>query len=411
MKSSLILIAIVLIYSSSGLAQSSSQLAWQSSPHEYLNYETSENHDDPAYILYKKGYDLILNEQWDEAREKFGVLLTKFSKSNYVDDAEYWTAYALKHINRKKAIDAYNRFLKEYSGSAYYDDAIADLSELKKDRSKIVDKLTVKGDARIYVTEDGMFMSAGTQRMNIGEDGVIIGEGPESLVVDKHGITISGDGKSFRYSYGIAPQARTLGRAIRLQSIRMNRLRLRPVGAHVTNIRITGEDDLDPEIRLKMEALYSLSESKEDEKSFHTLKDIALNYRQPRPLREAALEVLSDFKKYDVLSVYIEILKSDTSEDMQTYALDYISQNEKDKNKTTTILIDLFNSLPMTRVEQRQMIFYSVADIGNDHAIDFFSDVAHSSDDYELRREAIYYLGNIGGEKAREALLEILKDK
>ncbi len=411
MKSPFFLIAMVLISILSGLAQPGTQLAWQSSPHKYLNYETSENHDDPAYILYKKGYDLILNEQWNEAREKFGVLLTKFSKSNYVDDAEYWTAYALKHTDRKKAIDAYNRFLKEYSGSAYYDDAIADLSELKKDRSKIVDKLTVKGDARVYVTEDGMFMSAGTQRMNIGEDGVIIGEGPESLVVDKHGITISGDGKSFRYSYGIAPQARTLGRAIRLQSIRMNRMRLRTVGAHVTNIRITGEDDLDPEIRLKMEALYSLSESKEDEKSFQALKDVALNYRQPRPLREAALEALSDFKKYDVLPVYIEVVKSDTSEDMQTYAIDYISQNAKDKNKTTRILINLFNSLPKTRVEQRQMLFYSVADIGNDHAIDFLSDVARSSDDYELRREAIYYLGNIGGEKAREALFEILKDK
>ena len=57
------------------------------------------------------------------------------------------------------------------------------------------------------------------------------------------------------------------------------------------------------------------------------------------------------------------------------------------------------------------MIFYSIADIGNEQAIDFLGKVARTSDDYDLRREAVYYLGSIGGEKARAVLYEILKEK
>jgi HEAT repeat protein len=43
--------------------------------------------------------------------------------------------------------------------------------------------------------------------------------------------------------------------------------------------------------------------------------------------------------------------------------------------------------------------------------VDFLTTIALRHDDYELRRDAVYYLGNIGGEKARAALYEILRGK
>jgi hypothetical protein len=394
------------------LPQTKFQVAWQSSQREYTADKTPDSYDDPGYKLYKEGYDLVLDEQWVKARKIFDAMISKYPKSSYVDDAEYWTAYALKHTDRKKAIEAYDKFIKVHQNSSYYDDAIADLSELKNDRSKVIEKLTVKGNARVYITDDGMFMSEGAQRMNIGEDGVVIGEGPESLVVGKHGITITGDGKSFHYSYGLAPQAKTIERAIKLHSVRLNRLRAHAGGSiPFAKIRTVNEENLDPETRLKMEVIYSLGDLKENEKSFKTLKEIALNYKQAFSLREAAMDVLSDFKKFDVASVYIDIIKHDTSEEMQTNAIDYICQHEGDKNKTATILINLFNALPKSRSEQRQMIFYSIADVGNDRAIDFLSNIARKSEDYDLRREAIYYLRNIGGEKVREVLFDIIKEK
>jgi HEAT repeat protein len=57
------------------------------------------------------------------------------------------------------------------------------------------------------------------------------------------------------------------------------------------------------------------------------------------------------------------------------------------------------------------MIVYEVADVGNDRAVEFLLRVAKSDADYNLRSDAVYYLGNIGGDKARTALYEILKSK
>ncbi len=414
MKTQKFIFLAVLICTQNLFNQTSNKYAWCLEREGLIKNEAGsefpDNQDDPAYKTYKEGYNLILDERWDEARKRFAQLISKYPKSSFLDDAHYWSAYGLKHTDRKKAIEAYNKFISNFSGSSYYDDAVADLAELKKERTKVSEKLKVKGTAQVYITEDGLMIREGKQAMHIGEDGIVIGEGPDSMIISKNAISISSDGKSFRFGYGNTQQSKTLERALRIYSRKMNRARL----PHIITIPSpvpADDDNLDPKTKLKLEALYALGDAKEDEQSYNTLKEVALDFKQPRPLREAALYVLADYKKFDVLTVFSEIVKNDTSEEMQTYAIDYISEHGKDKNKTVGILIQLFDSLPSKRTQQREMIFYSIADIGNERAIDFFGKVARTSNDYHLRGEAVYYLGSIGGEKARTVLNEILKEK
>jgi HEAT repeat protein len=47
--------------------------------------------------------------------------------------------------------------------------------------------------------------------------------------------------------------------------------------------------------------------------------------------------------------------------------------------------------------------------MGTDRAVDFLAQVARDSSEDELRRDAVIYLGTIGGPKARNALYEILR--
>ena len=408
MKAGTTILIITLVSSHIAISQNSFQFTWNPGKDDLPQFafvsDVTGDQDDPAYQVYRAGYNLVLEERWEEAGKKMSEVISKYPKSNYVDEAQYWYSYSLKHIDKKRAIAAYTKFIEAYPESKYYDDALADLAELKKQRSKIVDKLTVTEGARVYVTGDGLYMNEGVQRMHIGHDGIVIGEGPESLIVEKRGITIRSEGRSFRYGYGFAPRAKTLERALQLHVKRINRL------SSVIASEVE-EKKSNPEIRLKIDALYALGDGKEDAESFRTLKEVALDFKQPAELREAALYTLADFKKMNVFSVFIDIVKLDTNEDMQAYAIDYISQYERDKEKTISLLIDLFNDLPAKRKEQRQMIFYSIADIGNDRAIDFLSRIAQENDDYDLRREAVYYLGSIGGEKARSALYGILKRK
>lgn len=190
-----------------------------------------------------------------------------------------------------------------------------------------------------------------------------------------------------------------------------NAPRISPLSRSFTVQSDGQEEKADPETELKIEALYAIGNGKEDDKSFQTLKNVALDFKQSLRLRQAALDALSDFKKFDLMPVYLEIAKHDTAEEMQNLAIDFISSNTKDKNKSVSTLIDLFNAIPHNQLEQKRTIFYFIADVGNDRAVDFLAGIARANDDYDLRREAVYYLGSIGGDKARSALYEILSGK
>jgi len=327
-----------------------------------------DDKDDPGYSAYKAGYNLILDETWKDARIKFAEVISKYPKSEYVDDSQYWSAYALMHLDTKKATEAYNKFIKDYPKSSYYDDAIADLGQLQAPLA-----ILATGGSRVHVAPGGTMP---------------VGRG-------------SATSYSFELSHGMRQINRDLRRAT---------FSLRPFGK-VAPHAPSETEKLDPETQLKMEALNAIGNMKEDEKSFQTLKDVATDMKQPQPLREAAIDALDDFRKFDVLPVYIEIARKDTTSDMQMYAIEYIAEHGKDKNKTVDVLVDLFNSLPNHRGEQSEMIFYSIAEVGNDKAVDFLTKVALTHDDYNLRTNAVYYLGSIGGDKARGALYKILKGK
>ncbi|MBI4547285.1 MAG: outer membrane protein assembly factor BamD [Ignavibacteriae bacterium] len=374
-------------------------------------FESGDKKDDPAYAVYKKGYNLILGEQWEDARKKLAMVVKMYPKSEYVDDAEYWSAYALKHIDRKRAGEAYKKFILRYPNSKYYDDAVADLLSLNRGRNIVLGKHEGENGANVYIGDDATIIRVDSSGAAIaGPDSAVIVTSGDSMKIS---VKKSKDG----YSYGIAPTIHGADQQMRL-SERMLQRQLHSLG----RIRIprafafphgfpSDEEKLDPETRLKMDALYALGETKEDSISFRTLRDVAVDPTQPRPLRNAAMDALSNFKKFDVLSVFLEIAQKDTSEEIQTAAIDYIGQLTKNKNRSVEALAELFNSIPKYRAEQLATVLSSIAEIGNDKAVDFLAKVAKMHDNYDLRSDAVYYLGNIGSEKARAALYEILRGK
>ena len=322
-----------------------------------------DDKSDSGYALYKEGYSLVLEEKYAAARKKFEELLAKYPGSSYADDARYWTAYSLRNTDREKAIGDYRKFIREHPKSAYYDDAVADLNALQIEMPEMPQGATAPP-------------APGFPRR------------PTAVAV--------------------GPNTGNLLRQMKREMRQMSRIGVaRPSPAPFA---MWGkEEKLDDATRLKMDALYALGETKEDDRSFSTLKEVALDARQVHPLREAAMDALSGFTKHDALSVFVEIAQKDTSADIQGFAIDYIGEHGTDKNQRVTVLEDLFRSLPKSRTDQRKTIVYTIADVGNDRAVDFLKRVALADEDYDFRRDAVYYLGSIGGENARSALYEILK--
>ncbi|HYP02194.1 MAG TPA: tetratricopeptide repeat protein, partial [Pyrinomonadaceae bacterium] len=85
----------------------------------------------PAMKLFREGRDLIENEAWAQAAEKFRGFINTYPRDNDVDAALYWYAYALKRQgNPREAAKALKRLIKDYQRSGWREEADAMLTEL-----------------------------------------------------------------------------------------------------------------------------------------------------------------------------------------------------------------------------------------------------------------------------------------
>lgn len=360
-----------------------------------------DEQNDPGYRLYREGYHLVLDEKWAEAHTMLQDFIKKYPKSGYVEDARYWAAYALKHLDRKKAVNAYISFITAYPNSRYYDDAVADLTEISKGHPVTIGKYIDDEGTRIYVAGEGRAIS-------LDSAGAVIRDHLDSVAIDKHGKPVARSGKRIDYSFGTAPRPFVIHeKSLEALSRALGRMRMPPFFAPFGPM--AEEQHLDKATRLKIQALQALGESKDDSGAFVALRKVALDGSNAKPLRVAAMQELSDMQVSDPLPVFVDIAKSDTNEEIQNFAIDQIGMFSNDKNRSVEMLIGLFDAIPSKREDKREEIFFSIAEVGNDKAVDFLTRVARNDDNYDLRSQAIYYLGSIGTPKARSALLEILQ--
>ena len=310
--------------------------------------------EDSSYLFYREGYNLILEDQWASAREKFAALIRRFPTSVYVDDAQYWSAYALMHINREKALEMYRQFLATYRSSPYYPDAVADLNQLQ---------------------------------INIG---LAARKAPYVAVIRP-------DGSEATYTIAVAPRVMSVERLIR--------------ATQRNTPHIVREETIEPEIRLRIQVLSALGRGKQDRQSFETLKEVALDRSQPKVLRLVAVNSIAESRDQEAVPVLLRIAREDTNADIQNTAIDFIGYAARNKERSVEALKELFESLPRSRPDQLETTLYAIAEVGSDRAVDFLAKVASSHADYNLRSDAVFYLGSIGSERARRALLDVYRSK
>jgi HEAT repeat protein len=525
-----------------------------------------DDQDDPSYKLYKEGYKLILDEQWDDARVKFNELLSKYTKSKYVADAKYWTAYSLKYTDKKQAIEAYRSFLKKYPKSNYYDDATADLGRLEDPALPLVPSpnrfappARSSGDLepalaraaekyevahRIYYTPtaSGYTVSADTTTVSVltsrdpqlrmkveafqallrsNQDDTAFELLKQTLLDPKQPYvmkeTALWGSKQFEkkdliglYLQALQSDTTVMVRrhllyqlgtfadrgdervlAILTQTVLDTKQDRQVREAALIGLRSAkGHDVLDLYVRVAKSdsdqkfremALYQIGQSvkPDDETAFKTLRDFILDKNQSREIREAALNALRTVKGERASDLYLEVAKSDPDERIQELALfSFVQANQPNPEKTIVLLkeiildksrswsvrqsamthlarvpseealnflvqvattdpeerirvsaincisylgknkaksrgslMSLFRKIPSDQLNSINSLLYAIASLGGDESVDFLGTVAKTHENYEVRRTAIQYLGNIGGERARTVLVEIMNGK
>jgi len=449
--------------------------------------ETNDQ-DDPAYLAYKAAYKSIIEEKWHDARKRFAEVIGKYPKSRYVDDAQYWIAYSWKYSDKKKAIEVYKKFIKEYPTSNYYDDAVGDLSRLENrdapppgqppredfvvGQEKIealarsaqevarttqhiyslytgvspfqrkqedpelrmkIDALNALGrskqDEKTFellketaldkarpseLRETALQLLANFKDRDVTEIyQQVIRDGSDSRVQQSAiqsfvRLGKEGDEKVFSVIKQIALDAK-LDRELRESAFYAMRATEMP-GALDVFIDIAKKD---PDERIRGTALYYIGEAgkNDPEKVLNIYKEFLMDQKQPRKVRESVIYSLSNLRQDSVIDLLIQTAKNDPDERIQENAIYYIGQLGKKKAKSIEVLTKLFDEIPKDRTKSLENVLYAVASIGTDQSVEFLGKVAKTHEDMKLRRTAVYYLGSIGGERARAVLYDILKGK
>jgi hypothetical protein len=336
--------------------------------------------DDPAFAAYREGYNLVLEERWEDARRKFAELIRRHPHSIYLDDAQYWTAFSWKQTDPRKAMEAYQQFVRDYPRSTYLDDAVADLQllQVEEELHRVRQQLRTAEpprELRVRIPEEFRRLEAEfTRQLQLHE------------MQSRSGLQILRKGDTLL--------ARTPEVRFRLQ---------------VTH------EETDPETRLQMKVLQSLGEGGDDPRTEQVLREMVRDRKHPAPLRISALYMLAGSHAHDNQKVFVEVARGDTNEEIQRTAIELIARSGRERRRSVEQLIELFHMFDSTAgtsgssTGRLGTTLYAIATIGDERATEFLAEVAQSHPSYAIRGDAVFYLGTIGSESARTALLRLLQ--
>jgi hypothetical protein len=334
--------------------------------------------DDPAYTLYREGYGAVLGEQWKAARKSFAELQRRYPGSQYADDAAYWTAYSWKEQDPARAATLYRKLLRDFPQSPYLDDAVADLRmlEVGQELARIQEfrAAPVPGqEIRI-----GFSQELGRLREDLARLRESQGE------IEEHRLMLFGHGDT-----------------IIIRSVPPQRIRITP-------------QPLDPQARMRLQAMQELAQSGGTNDAPRALKAMVLDPRQPPQLRLSAVYSLGSLRQPEARSALLEIARTDAAPDFQRSAIEVFAQSAPERGKAVEELIALFRQFSGTgnaRDPRLGTTLYAIASIGDARATDFLAEVARTNPDNDIRNSAVMYLGSMGTERARAALIQLLREE
>lgn len=334
--------------------------------------------DGPAYALYRTGYAAVLSEQWVKARASFAELQRRYPGSPFADDAAYWTAYSWKEQDPAKAATLYRKLLRDHPQSPYLDDAVADLRmlEVGQELARIEEFRTAP------IPRHEIRIGIGREIGRLREDLTILRQ--TQRVMEEHRLMVFGHGDT---------------------------IVIRSIPPQLTRIP---QPPLDPQARVRLKAMQELAQSRGNGDAPRALKEVIVDPQQPPQLRLSAVYSLGSLRQPEARAVLLEIARTDAAPDFQRSAIEVFAQSAPERGRAVEDLIALFRQFSdttRTRDPRLGTTLYAIASIGNARATDFLAEVARTHHDDDIRNSAVMYLGSMGTERSRAALIQLLREE
>ncbi|MCU1264330.1 MAG: hypothetical protein JWM21_648 [Acidobacteria bacterium] len=399
-----------------------------SSSRNALNRLAQQGSKDAASVVFQGGRDLISDQQWAKAEEKFREYTSSYPKEKNVDAALYWMAYSEMQLSRyEQARSTLKRLLEEYEASSWKSDARTLLAQIPDGFATVYGSGSGSGSG--IGSGSGVGIGVGTPRaaQEPGEVYVVHGTAPVTVRVpvtarawafrgDDDGERPAADDDPCEFKIvvlqalfqsdvqrGISAATEWLN-AGSTQTTRCKGAALtllaRNGGKAVTPI-ILGVAQREPDLKLRALAISALGFTSDDT-VIDPLRDFALNSRE-NSVVEAALYSLGQHSGPRAVIVLGEIAMSSRPVSLRKVAIASIASRPGEPAVDTLLKIyDADQTLEIRKA--------TIAGFGHrrsERAGNKLVEIAHGADNIELRKAAISGIVTRSGEKSLDSLLSL----
>ncbi len=335
---------------------------------EKLNrFVETQNSTSAAMKLFREGRDLIEEENWTRAAERFNDFLTDYPKDKNVDAALYWFAFALKKQERyAESNQRLERLIREYPQSSWANDARAMRIEIapRLGNERVVDEGINKNDEEIKLIALQSLFEANQERAIAYVADILKSNSSASPRLKRTAIMLLGQ-------HG-GKQATTL----LLDAVR---------------------NQLDP--KLRRFAITALGQTN-DENVLDLLKDLATN-SDDSEIVKAAVFAIAQQDGERARRLLSELARTARSPRARREAIFWLGQ--RGGESSIDELFALYNADQDT--ENRKQILFALSQIGSPRASTKLLEIARTGDNLEVRKQAVFWLGQSGDAQAIDNLI------
>jgi HEAT repeat protein len=412
------------------------------------------NAQDPADSLYRLARRAMADESYRRAAQLFAELVDRFPRSDYAGDALYYRAYSLYQLGSQRdlrdAIAAIERQAQDYSDASTREDAktlrtrIESLQARHGDADaaqKVAEKASALGKSRgCQSDDDDMRLAAlqGLMQMDADQALPILkqvlekrGSCTESL--RKHAVFIVSQKRGDEATSLLLDVARAdPSEEVRAEAIQwLGQVHSARAVAALDSIAMNATDD-----EVLDKAIFALSQSR-DERSDAALRRIASDDRKSAhartqaifwfgqthrdaedmrflrelfgrsgddEIRNSIIQAMSQARTSEAMRWLIDLARDKSiSIDARKNALFWAGQSGAELRQ----LVGLYDEMKGQSEIQNQLIFV-FSQRRDREAIDKLMDIATSDPDRDLRKQAIFWLGQSHDPRVQRFLLDLI---
>jgi hypothetical protein len=373
-----------------------------------LRSELTQGGNDAASIMFRSGRDLITDQEWSKAQDKFNQFITTYPNDKNVDAAYYWMAYAQnKQSKTNDCKQTLKLLLEKYPNSAWREDARVLLAQVAT--SYAVTYPSFSTPAPMVTVEPQIVYAPAPAAIGLGQSGsatIWADDGPKENDDDPCEFRIVVLQALFQTDVqrGIVVATDWLktgsGQTVRCKSAALTLLG-RNGGKSVTPV-ILGVARNETDLKLRARAISALGATNDDS-VIDALRDFALS-SSDNDIAEASLYALSRHTGDRAIVVLSEIAGNNSKPStLRRQAITMIASRPGEP--AVDALLKLYDSDQTP--EMRKAVISGFGNRKSERAGAKLVEIVRGSDVIELRKAAVSALSRRGGDKVIDTLLSL----